>query len=141
MKTIKLLSALIISLMLIPNQGEAQTSENKIEVLNFHSTHRCITCNAIEANTLYTLETFFSEGMKNGIIIQKSINVDKEENEKIAEEFEASGTSLFLNVMSNGKETKIDLTNFAFKKGKNKDVFSKELKEEIEAQLLVIEQK
>ena len=141
MKTIKFLSALIICLMFIPTKGEAQTSGNKIEVLNFHSTHRCMTCKAIEANTLYTLKTFFAEEMKNGIIVQKTINVDKEENEKIAEKFEASGTSLFLNVISGGKETKIDLSNFAFKKGKNKDAYSKELKEEIEAQLLVIEQK
>ncbi len=138
MKTLKILSVLFFSIMLFSNQGEAQTglqaektSINKIEVLNFHSTRRCMTCNAIEANTKYTLETYFAEELKNGTITQQTINIDEEKNEKIAEKFEASGTSLFLNVMVNGKEKQVDLTNFAFTKGKDKEAFSKDLKMEI----------
>ncbi|WP_458626134.1 hypothetical protein [Winogradskyella sp. PC D3.3] len=36
-------------------------SVSKIEILDFHSTHRCMTCKAIDANTKYTLNTYFSE--------------------------------------------------------------------------------
>ena len=36
--------------------------------------------------------------------------MDEEENFKLAEKFEATGTALFLNVIVDGKETKIDLT-------------------------------
>ena len=63
------------------------------------------------------------------------INVDEKKNEKIAENFEASGTALFLNVIRNGKETQINLTDFAFMNGNDKETFSKELKSKIGTEL------
>jgi hypothetical protein len=92
-----------------------------------------MTCNAIEKNTKYTLDTYFSEELKADKITFQVINVD--ENEKIAEKFEASGTSLILNVIKKGKETQINLTDFAFMKGNDQEVFSKELKEKIDTEL------
>ncbi len=114
-------------------------SANKVEVIDFHSTHRCMTCNAIEANTKFTLEEYFANELKSGKITFQSINIDEKENYAMAEKFEAAGTSLFLNVIDNGKEAQINLTNFAFKKGKDKAAFSKELKRMIEKQLDIIE--
>ena len=110
-------------------------SISKIEVLDFHSTHRCMTCNAIEANTKYTLDTYFSKELKDKKITFQTINVDEKKNEKIAEKFEASGTSLILNVIKNGKEKQINLTDFAFMNGNDQDAFSKELKDKINTEL------
>ena len=142
MKNFKIVSILIVSCLFFSNLGLSQSTlesekliKNKIEVINFHSTNRCMTCNAIEANTKHTLETFFSDEVKQGIIIQKTLNIDVAENEKIAETFEASGTSLFLNVIIDNNETQIDLTNFAFTKGRDKEEFTKGLKKKIEKQL------
>lgn len=142
MKTIKIFTLLTISFAFTSCYGQSKSKDkavnssiSKIEVLDFHSTHRCMTCNAIEANTTYILETYFADEVKKGKITFQVINVDKKENEKIAEKFEASGTSLFLNVIKNGKETQLDLTNFAFMKSNDQEVFSKELKSTIEAQL------
>ena len=142
MKTIKLLSVLAISLILSscngPEKNKAETIEtsiSRIEVLDFHSTHRCMTCNAIEENTKYTLVTYFSKELEEDKITFQVINVDEKRNEKIAEKFEASGTSLFLNVIKNGKETQINLTDFAFMKGNKKEAFSKELKSKIDIEL------
>lgn len=108
---------------------------SKIEVIDFHSTHRCVTCKAIEANTKFTLDTYFSEYMKDGKITFQVINIDEKENEKLAEKFEASGTALFLNVIKDGEEKHVDLTEFAFMEGNNQDIFSKELKDKIENEL------
>lgn len=142
MKQFKILSLLALILLLFSCNGIAQedkskasTSTTKIEVIDFHSTHRCMTCNAIEANTKYTLETYFDKEIKEGKITFQAINVDDEKNYSVAEKFEASGTALFLNVITDGKETQIDLTNFAFMKGKEQDSFSKELKDKIETEL------
>ena len=100
-KTIKFFTVLAISLILTScnSQDKKQatsvdTSISKIEVLDFHSTHRCMTCNAIEANTKYTLDTYFEKELKDEKITFQVINVDEEANEKIAEKFEASGTAL-----------------------------------------------
>ncbi len=142
MKQFRILSVLALSLMLFScnvkaqdKQSESSDSKNKIEVIDFHSTHRCMTCNAIEANTKYTLNTYFAGELKSGKVTFQSINVDEEKNYKIAEKFEASGTSLFLNIVINNNETIINLTDFAFSKGKDKEVFSKELKVKIDEQL------
>jgi hypothetical protein len=73
--------------------------------------------------------------MKDDKITFQVINIDEKENKKIAEKFEASGTALILNVIKNGKETKIDLTEFAFMEGNDQDAFSTELKAKIDTQL------
>ena len=142
MNAIKFFTVLAISVILFSCNDQAKskttsldTSISKIEVLDFHSTHRCMTCNAIEANTKYTLNTHFEKELKDEKITFQVINVDEEENEKIAEKFEASGTALFLNVIKNGKEKQIDLTEFAFMEGNDQEVFSQELKAKIDAEL------
>ncbi|HSQ47807.1 MAG TPA: nitrophenyl compound nitroreductase subunit ArsF family protein [Lutibacter sp.] len=142
MKQFGILSALVISLFLFSCTGKAQnkTAANKakgnsIEVIDFHSTNRCMTCKAIESNTKYTFDTYFANELKSGKIVFKIVNVDKAENEKFAEKFEATGTALFLNVIKDGKEKLVDLTNFAFMKGTDQKTFSDELKQTITIQL------
>lgn len=144
MKKIKLLTYLVVCLLITSCKDNNKKksiedirdpSISKIEVIGFHSTNRCITCNAIEANTKYSLNTYFAKELKEGTITLQSINVDEKENEKTAKKFEATGTSLFLNIIKNGKQKQIDLTNFAFSKGRNKEKFSEELKNKITTEL------
>ncbi|MDE3743444.1 nitrophenyl compound nitroreductase subunit ArsF family protein [Maribacter polysaccharolyticus] len=142
MKTLKVATILAISCMLTSckeqEKNNTQTVEqtaSKIEMVDFHSTHRCMTCKAIEANTEYTLKTYFAKELNENKITFQVINVDEKENGAIAEKFEASGTSLFLNVVKNGKETPMDLTDFAFMKGIDQEAFSKDLKAKIDTAL------
>lgn len=142
MKQFRVLSTFVISLFLFSCTGNAQNKtadkqakKDVIEVIDFHSTNRCMTCKAIESNTKYTLDTYFANELKSGKIVFKIVNVDKAENEKFAEKFEATGTALFLNVIKDGKEKHVDLTNFAFMKGTDQKTFSDELKQTIAIQL------
>ena len=73
MKQFKLLTILPFVLIMTSCNGqdkkatmETDQSISKIEVFDFHSTHRCMTCNAIEASTKYTLDTYFSNELKDG---------------------------------------------------------------------------
>lgn len=141
-KTIYFIAVLTISLLLSSCNGQDKNkatsmdkSISKIEVIDFHSTHRCMTCNAIEANTKYTLNTYFAKELKDNKITFQVINVDEKENEEIAEKFEASGTALIINVIKNGKETHINLTDFAFMNGNDQEAFSEELKSKINTEL------
>ena len=145
MNQFKILSMLVISLFLFSYSGitqnkevENQVKKNTIEVIDFHTTNRCITCKAIEANTKYTLEMYFSKELENGKITFQVINLDEKENASLGEKFYASGTSLYLNVIDDGKENQIDLTQFAFMYGKKQDEFSKKLKMKIKKQLAKI---
>jgi len=142
MKQLSILVIIVVSVVLFSCKekvaAEKSISEkvaNKIEVIDFHSTHRCMTCNAIESSTKYTLDTYFSEELKNESITFQIVNVDDEKNYKLAEKFEATGTALFLNVIVDGKETKIDLTEFAFINGNDQEKFSNELKITLESEL------
>lgn len=141
MKSLKFLAFIPLLIFFFSCQGQqnpvkkSDSKTAKIQVIDFHSTHRCFTCNAIEENTKNTLDTYFSKQIKEGIISFQIINVDEKENEKIAEKFEAFGTSLFLNVISNGNEKAINLTDFAFENAREKDNFVNGLKDKIEEQL------
>jgi len=142
MKQFCLLSTLIVSLFLFSCTGKAQNKSTvtkveakTIQVYDFHTTNRCITCKAIEANTKYTLDTYFAEELENGTIMFQVVNIDEDENYELAKKFKASGTSLFLNVIGSEKEKQIDLTAFAFTYGKKQEDFSKRLKNKLEKQL------
>jgi phosphoribosylanthranilate isomerase len=130
-KNILLSVSTLLMLVFMAWQGEAQpskkivttTNKGKVEVIQFHSEHRCVTCNKIE--------TFTTETLKNYSNIPFSlINVDDKKNEKKAEQFEATGTALFLYNSKNGK--KKDLTDFAFMNAGTKEKFVEGLKKEID---------
>ncbi|MDZ7899288.1 MAG: nitrophenyl compound nitroreductase subunit ArsF family protein [Arcicella sp.] len=105
------------------NKAIAKTETATIQVIQFHSEHRCMTCNLIEKLTKETLQKY-------PIITFSLVNVDDKKNAKIAEQFEATGTALFLYNPKTGK--KKELTDFAFmnakSEGKNfKDGLEKEI--------------
>ena len=143
MKQLSILVITVLSLVLFSCKENVQKDKqvnnekltNKIEVIDFYSTHRCMTCEAIEANTKYTLELYYPEELKSKKITFQTINVDEEANYKTAEKFESTGTALFLNVVIDGKETPIDLTEFAFMDGNNQEDFSNKLKAKIDVEL------
>lgn len=108
---------------------------NQIEVLDFYGKHRCEACISIEEKARFTVETYFKEEVKRGLLSFKVVEIDKKNNQEITESYGAYGTSLFLNVIKNGKETHIDLTDFAFKNEANKAIFVKELSTTIQNEL------
>ena len=106
---------------------ETKISENTvqtdIQLIQFHTEHRCETCNNIEKLSKETIKG-------NEAISFVLYNVDDEKNAKVAEQFEATGTSLYL-YNSKTKATK-DLTEMAFMYAKNEgDKFKTELQKEI----------
>jgi hypothetical protein len=102
----------------------APSTSPGIELVQFHTEHRCMTCNKIEELSRETLKSYAH-------IPFKLFNVDDSKNEKIAQEFEATGTSLYL---YNSKTKKIkDLTDFAFMNAMDRTKFIQGLKKEIAA--------
>lgn len=87
-------------------------SVEKIEIVDFHSNRRCFSCQTIEQFAQATLVEFFSEEMQEGKITFQSINVEEAGNEEIVQQYQARGSSLFINVIRNGEnniseETKV----------------------------------
>ncbi len=133
MKNNNLLKSVLALFMLlfISNLGIAQVKKavvsnpkKSIEIIQFHSEHRCMTCNKIEELTRETLKNYPS-------ILFSLVNVDDKKNEKIATQFEASGTALFLYNPTTKK--KQDLSDMAFMNAGDKNKFIQELKKKIDA--------
>lgn len=131
----KLLSLLLLTTVIvngcISNQINAQTvsNPNVVEVLYFHGKQRCITCNTIEKLTNEVLNTNFAKEVKDNKIILHIIDISKKENEKIADKYEVTWSSL---ILVKGVRTK-NLTELGFTYAKNSpDVFKAGLKSEIE---------
>ena len=119
------------------NDQSTEKVENIIQVIDFHSTNRCMTCNAIEKQSRETIENNFKNELGAGTIIFKTVNIDEEANHKLAEEFEASGTSLFINILVDGQSEKVDMTQFAFMNARNdSEKFEKGLVTEIQKALV-----
>ncbi len=111
---------------------------DKVEVIDFHTTHRCQTCLKIENNTKALLASDFAQQMENGQITFQTVNVDEEANFDMAEHFGAAGSALYLNVVKGGQQQHFDLTNFAFMKAFDEAAFSAELKATIAEKLKIL---
>jgi hypothetical protein len=121
----------LFSLLLISCQSMGQgenrqqsSSTTAIEVIQFHLEHRCVTCLKIEKLTRGTLKGNLST------IPFRLVNVEEKQNEKLASEFEAAGTALFLYNPKTGK--KKSLTDFAFLTAGDEAKFQTELRKYIE---------
>lgn len=132
--TKSIFTSLMVTIMLLFTacNGNAQSTKKEtskkevssIQVIQFHSEHRCMTCNLIENLTKETLQKFPA-------IPFLLVNVDDKKNEKMAEQFEATGTALFLYNPKTGK--KKDLTDFAFMNAKSD---SKKFKDGLEKEII-----
>ena len=81
------------------NSSKTQTSSatTTIEMIQFHSENRCKTCMKIEELTKETLKEYST-------ISFSLVNVDDKKNARKAEQFEATGTALFLYNPTTGRD-------------------------------------
>jgi hypothetical protein len=85
-------------------------STGKVEVIYFHFTRRCMTCNAVETEAKKAVEVMYPKLVKAGTITFKSINLDDASSKTAAEKWGAEGQALL--IMGSGK--RIDLTREGF---------------------------
>ena len=123
-------ASVILLLGVQPMETTAQTVSKgvaltaNVQVLQFHSEHRCKTCLKIESMTKETLKAYPK-------LPFRIINVDDAANAKVAEQFEATGTALVIYDGKKGK--KLDLTDFAFMNASDPDEFKKGLKKHLDS--------
>jgi len=70
----------------------------KIEIIHFHGTHQCYSCITVGAYAEETVNTYFSEEVKNGKISFAHINGDLPENREIVTKYGVTGSSLWIGV-------------------------------------------
>lgn len=118
-------------------QTSTRTAQKEyVEILYFHGKQRCITCNAIEKLTKEVVDKDFARQLKDGKIIFKVIDISTKEGEKIADKYEVTWSSLYINKWKDGKETKNNMTDLGFSYAKSSpDVFKAGVKKKIDGLL------
>ena len=137
----KHLFLIVISLLLFSCSGKPKT-ENKqavspqgdrVEVIYFHGKQRCVTCRAIEQLTNEVLEATFRNQIDKGAVVYKVIDISKKENGQIADKYEVTWSSLFVNGWKDGKENVNNMTEFSFSNArKSPDKFKEGIKNKVD---------
>lgn len=140
MKKLLMIFALITGLMSCGSGDNTATAKSpekdRVEVIYFHGKQRCATCMAIEKNTKEVVNTLFANELKKGSVVFKTVDISTPEGEKIADRYEVTWSSLFVNKWKGGKETRNNMTEFGFGNArKNPDGFKKGLADKIRQSL------
>ena len=107
----------------------AVSKSAKVEVYYFHFTRRCVTCQAVEAESQKAIVALYPVQAKKGLITFKSVNLDEKSSEILAKKCNVSGQTLL--VISGGK--RVDLTEQGFMYAKSSpDKLKAELKRTID---------
>ncbi|MGB2762602.1 MAG: nitrophenyl compound nitroreductase subunit ArsF family protein [Minisyncoccales bacterium] len=82
-----------------------KNSADKIEIMHFHATHQCWSCITVGEYALKTIKEKFPEEYKNGTIVFRDINGELPENKDIVMKYQARGSSLFINTITDGQDS------------------------------------
>lgn len=136
MKQLLMIFALIIGMTACgsgDNGADARPSaKDRVEVIYFHGKQRCASCLAMEKYAKEVVNTIFADELKKGTIVFKTIDISSTYGEKIADRYEVTWSSLFINKWKDGKETRCNMTEFGFANARKKpDVFKKGISDKI----------
>ena len=120
----KLISLLTVTMLVVSLQAIT-----KVEVYYFHYSRRCVTCQAVESETLKSIQQLYPEQLKKGQISFKSVNLDEKSSDALSKKCKAEGQALL--IISSSK--RFDLTEQGFMYAKSSpEKLKAELKKVIE---------
>jgi hypothetical protein len=90
-------------------------SGEKVEVIYFHLTRRCVTCQAVEKVASEAVHELYAAELDKGMITFRSLNIEEKSSEADAERVKATGQCLL--VVSGDK--RFDLTSEGFLNARN----------------------
>lgn len=107
----------------------AVSAGDKVEVVYFHLTRRCVTCIAVENKTQEAIVALYPEAYSEGKITFASVNLEDEKSKPLAERAKVTGQAL---VIMSG-EFKKDITAEGFMYANNNfEKFKAEIKKTID---------
>jgi len=81
-----------------------QQKADKIEVVHFHATQQCYSCITVGKYALKTIQERFPKEYENGMIVFRDINAELPENRDTVIQYQARGSSLFVNGITGGQD-------------------------------------
>ena len=112
------------------------TSTANVQLIYFHATNRCVTCNAVEDQAKKLLTEQYKTQLDNGTIAFGSYNLQEEENTNLVQKYQITFSTLLLISKKNGADSVNNLTDMAFQYAKNQpDKYKELLKIELDKNL------
>jgi len=140
-----ILFILIVTLMSCNNSSKTSETDKKevttvsnakIQVVYFHATKRCATCNAVEDNAKVLLEEKYKTQIADGTMSFQSLNLEEDANKALVEKYLVSYSTLMIINNYDTEPTSTDLTDMAFQYARNEpDKYKELLKTEIDKNL------
>ena len=88
------------------------TDSIRVNIVYFHRTNRCHSCQYAEAQTIDTLKNHFADEINNGIITFISVDVQDAQNSAIIEKYGAYASQLFITTVSGDTEHTEEVIEF-----------------------------
>lgn len=117
-----------------PTSDVSSGPADRVEVVYFHRTQRCSTCQYAEDGIRYTVETYFADDLASGRLTFEVINVEDEENAAIVKKYGASYLTMLINTIRNGTEHIEEVDEIWYCIGDN-EAFIQTVKSKIEISL------
>lgn len=86
------------------NTASTNTSVDKVQVVHFHGHQQCWSCVTVGEFAKKTIEEYLTNELATGKIEFLDINAEISSNSAIVNKFKATGSSLFVNVIRDGKD-------------------------------------
>ncbi len=87
----------------VPSSSTAHA--DRVDVIYFHRTERCESCLWTGNAVGWTVRTYFADELASGRLTYREVDVQKAENAALAQKYRATGPSLFLSFVKDGKES------------------------------------
>jgi predicted small lipoprotein YifL len=116
-----------------PAEAKLEAAD-KLEVVYFHRTARCYSCNTLGGYVESLINSRYSKQVNDGKLDFKVLNVELPENNEIAKKYKASGSSLFINRIIN-EEDNIEQDTNVWRYIGNEGSFNNYLGEKIDSYL------
>ncbi len=107
-------------------------SVSHVEVVYFHRTERCPSCVNAENYTRETIEKYFADQVKRGLLSLRVLDVEKVQNAPWVNKFDAAGSSLHLSIIVDATEYLCPIQDIWLYTN-NKYLFVNRLKEKLAA--------
>ncbi len=87
-------------------EGSAVTQngsvEVEVEVIHFHGTNQCYSCERVGELAEKTVKTYFKDELQSGELVFKHVNGELAKNREIVSKYGATGSSLWIGTYING---------------------------------------
>ena len=110
-------------------------SSELLVVYYFHATQRCMTCRLIESQARDVVETYFSDLLKRGTIVWKTVNYDLPANASLAQRFKIAMPMVVLATESGQQVIRWKTLDQVWPLSRDKPAFVRYVREEIESML------